>query len=112
VKVYVLEHKDPAFAGVLCGVDFYGGRGSTSSPHDVVKLIRAGCRLTENWPEIRALAASLGRLRRKRAEEEAKLAAFERTPEFTARALERQATFEAAEKRKHRVNKRIPIYYR
>ena len=58
MTIYRVEHPDPAFRGVVMGVDFYNGQGSTSSPRDAVKLVKEGCRLPDPIAraEIRALA--------------------------------------------------------
>lgn len=37
--VYVLRHKDKKFTGLLCGIGFQNGRGSTNSWVDVQKLL-------------------------------------------------------------------------
>ncbi|MBE3109995.1 MAG: hypothetical protein IMZ46_05685 [Acidobacteria bacterium] len=91
MTVYRIQHPLPAFRGVLMGVDFYGGYGSTSSPQDAVKLVEEGCRVTdpEARAEIRALAQRLDQEREKRAGERKAQEDFERTPAYTAKALER-----------------------
>lgn len=103
MTVYVVDHKDVGFTGVMGGVDFYNGRGSTSSAFDVVGLVREGCRLPDEGQraEIRALAIAEGRRRRKKLAEIADLEAFERTPAYVESALRRKAEREeAAAKRK------------
>lgn len=37
--VYVLRHKNKKFTGLLCGIGFENGRGSTNSWEDVQKLL-------------------------------------------------------------------------
>ena len=39
--VYVVLR--PTFTGFMAGVDFYNGRGSTSSLNDVARLVALGC---------------------------------------------------------------------
>lgn len=102
--IYRLQHPEPGFKGVMLGVDFYDGHGSTSSPYDAVKLVKEGCRLPdpEARAEVRALAQKLGRARRKSEEERAIQDAFERTPAYTAKALERMEEARRNDpKRKH-----------
>ena len=43
MTVYILRHPRPDFTGVLGGVDFYQGQGSTSSLRDVRALKEKGC---------------------------------------------------------------------
>jgi len=49
--VYLVIHPEPGFTG-FSGVDFYGGKGSTSSFEDVVELVRQGCRCED--PSVQA----------------------------------------------------------
>lgn len=108
MKIYRVEHPDPSFRGVVMGVDFFDGHGSTSSPEDVVKLVKEGCRLRdpEARAEIRVLARQLGRLRQAKRTEYERQEAFERTPEYTESALRRKAEREEAEKQAKRHRRR------
>lgn len=100
MTVYLIQHPLPAWRGVLMGVDFYDGQGSTSSPHDAVLLVKEGCTIPDPAAraEIVALAAELDRARQKRDAERKVQADFERTPAYTESALRRKAEREAAEK--------------
>ena len=54
MTAYIVLHQDPTFTGNIAGVDFYQGRGSTSSLGDVARLIALGC--TAEDPEAQASA--------------------------------------------------------
>lgn len=46
MQVYLLKHPDSGKTGVVCGVDFYGGKGTTSSLRDAKEIRdRFGCEL-------------------------------------------------------------------
>ncbi|MBE3126334.1 MAG: hypothetical protein IMZ57_11845 [Acidobacteria bacterium] len=91
MKVYIVQHFTPGFCGVVMGVDFYDGRGSTSSASDVVLLVKEGCTLPDPAAraEIRVLAADMARVRQTGEASRALQDAFERTPEYTVKALAR-----------------------
>lgn len=91
MKTYVLQHFTPGFRGVMLGVDFYDGRGSTSSASDVVLLVKEGCTLPDPAAraEVRVLAADMARVRQTGEASRALQDAFERTAEYTVKALAR-----------------------
>ncbi|MBE3109994.1 MAG: hypothetical protein IMZ46_05680 [Acidobacteria bacterium] len=67
--VYIVLHQDPTYTGFLAGVDFYNGRGSTSSPEDVARLVELGC--TAEDPRAQADAEALSKCERERQAEQA-----------------------------------------
>lgn len=85
--VYVVLHPDATFSGYMAGADFFSGRGSTSSPEDLARLIEAGC--TAEDPDAQAAAVAL--LAAERAAQAAKApsaeaqAILERLPGFDPR---------------------------
>jgi hypothetical protein len=43
-KVYVVRHSDPNFRGFAAGIDFYSGRGTTTSIQSAMQAVKgAGC---------------------------------------------------------------------
>lgn len=66
--VFVVLHPDPAFTGFWAGVDFCQGRGSTSSPQDVDRLVELGCRAED--PKVQGEAEA--RIAQERAAEASK----------------------------------------
>jgi len=47
MSIYLIEHSVKDFTGYFGGVDFYQGRGSTSSEDDAQKLKGLGCCILE-----------------------------------------------------------------
>ena len=105
--IYRVEHPESGFHGVMMGVDFHDGRGSTSSAHDVVKLVALGCRLPDPAAraEIRTLAQQLARQRRKWLADYSKMREFEASPAYTESALRRKAEREEAEAERKKANR-------
>ena len=99
--IYIVEHFKPGFCGVMCGVDFFGGRGSTNSATTVIALVKSGCKVLDPSAraEVRVIAQKLARARRKSDEGRAKQDAFERTPAYTEFCKKRDAEREEAEKK-------------
>ncbi|MGA2363421.1 MAG: hypothetical protein ABSG73_13300 [Candidatus Aminicenantales bacterium] len=43
-KIYVVRHPDPTFRGFAAGIDFYGGKGTTTSIQSAMQAVKgAGC---------------------------------------------------------------------
>lgn len=52
MPIYLLEIPGSDFTGFKGGVDFYGGKGSTSSKADMdVLILKCGCRIVEPKPK-------------------------------------------------------------
>jgi hypothetical protein len=55
-RVFVILHPHPDWSGYFGGVDFYQGKGSTSSLEDAARLVGLGCTIDgdESWKELEA----------------------------------------------------------
>jgi hypothetical protein len=51
MSIYLIKHSVKDFTGYFGGVDFYHGRGSTSSRADALRLEKLGCRVSESGTE-------------------------------------------------------------
>lgn len=107
--IIVLIHPEPDYTGVVRGVDFVKGRGTTSSPHDAVMFIGEGYTVEDPSARevVRGLARNLAEQRRKRRAEYEKQRQFEATAAYTESALRRKAEREEQEKKQcHRPARR------
>jgi len=46
-RIFIIRHKTPGFEGVMHGVDFCNGRGSTSCIQDAAVLMLHGCTIED-----------------------------------------------------------------
>lgn len=46
-NIFIIQHRDPDFTGYFGAVDFYQGKGSTSSVEDAGKLLLQGCTIED-----------------------------------------------------------------
>ena len=54
--IYILKHQQPGFQGILGGISFYGGIGSTNSFRDRTTIVEThGCKdiTKEHWAKKR-----------------------------------------------------------
>lgn len=72
--IFIISYKSPGFTGFFSGVDFYSGRGSTSSISDAARLFELGCKIED--PEQRTviekhIAETKARLEKAKAKQKA-----------------------------------------
>lgn len=105
--IFCLTHKEAGFEGVVLGVDFHNGRGTTSSPYDAVRLVREGCRIEDPaaQEEVRRVAIKLAAARRAKLAEIKMMDEFERSPAYTEWKLRKNEELKEAEERRRRENR-------
>lgn len=82
--VYVIKHYAEGFAGFYGGVDFHGGKGSTSSLADVARLVSLGCHAEDPavQAEAEAMNGAAGAREGQQAAARSALDAVERRPRY------------------------------